>query len=148
MRAHHSLPRLISAALLVSAGAAVYAQPLYPTQQILDPNPAPGNEFGKTVAIGDGILAISAPGDDTVATDAGAVHLFSRQGQTWIYDTTIYPIDGRPGDAFGTSMSLEGSRLIIGHPSCDIYGDNARRHLQASRRRMVRRTDPRLAHAQ
>ncbi|MFO0880918.1 MAG: hypothetical protein U0840_26635 [Gemmataceae bacterium] len=46
--------------------------------QFLDPNPAPGNNFGATVVpLSTGNVVITSPGDDFGGTNAGAVYLFN-----------------------------------------------------------------------
>jgi hypothetical protein len=125
MHAHARIAFISACTVLAAAATTSLAQPLFATHQILDPNPAAGNEFGKTTAIGDGILAIGAPGDDAHGQNAGAIHLYSRHGQSWLHDTTLYQIAGSADDAFGSVMSLEGNLLIAGAPSSDIYGTDS-----------------------
>ena len=46
--------------------------------EFVDPNPAPGNQFGATVvALSTGNVVITSPMDDAGGTDAGAVYLFN-----------------------------------------------------------------------
>ncbi len=46
--------------------------------EFLDPNPAPGNQFGHTVLpLSTGNVVITSPYDDAGGTDAGAVYLFN-----------------------------------------------------------------------
>lgn len=102
-----------------------HAQILYPTHTLADPRPVAGNEFGRTTAISDGIVVISAPGDDTMGQNAGVIHLYSYQASQWLYTQSIYPIAGAAGDQFGEKIALDGQRLITGNRYSDIYGPNA-----------------------
>ena len=60
--------------MLSPAGASLAAT--FP--EFVDPNPAPGNQFGATVvALSTGNVVITSPFDDAGGTDAGAVYLFN-----------------------------------------------------------------------
>src|SRR5437867_11825996 len=49
-----------------------------PFPEFLDPNPAPGNQFGATVVpLSTGNVVITSPFDDAGGRDAGAVYLFN-----------------------------------------------------------------------
>jgi hypothetical protein len=46
--------------------------------ELLDPNAAASNEFGSTtVTLANGNIVVASPFDDTVASNAGAVHLYN-----------------------------------------------------------------------
>ncbi len=50
---------------------------------------------------------------------AGQVQVFTRVGNTWSSPVTLTPADGEDGDAFGSSVALEGNTLVVGasnHP--------------------------------
>ncbi|MBI1324471.1 hypothetical protein GC170_14975 [bacterium] len=68
----------------------------FPT--FIDPNPAPGNEFGHTVvALSTGNVVVTSPGDDAGGTDAGAAYLFD--GITGALISTLR--GSQPGDQVG-----------------------------------------------
>ncbi len=89
-----------------------------------------GDEFGYRVALsGDGAtLAISAIGEDSsaaainggqsdeLATDAGAVYLFVRAGESWVEQSYLKASNAQPFDAFGSSLALsyDGNTLAVG----------------------------------
>ncbi|HEY0634418.1 MAG TPA: FG-GAP repeat protein [Gammaproteobacteria bacterium] len=93
-------------------------------------NPGISDAFGYRLAIsGDGnTLVIAAAGedsnsvgiggnqDDETATDAGAVYLFVRSGETWLQQTYIKASNTDPFDAFGSSLALshDGNTLAVG----------------------------------
>ena len=63
----------LSALVLCCAGTTWAA-----TTEFVDPNPAPGNQFGRfVVALSSGNVVIASPFDDAGGTDAGAVYLFN-----------------------------------------------------------------------
>lgn len=80
-----------------------------------------GARFGQALALSrDGLtLAVSAPSDDIVARDAGAVYVFSRQSGVWQQQQQVLRIDdGTANDAFGTGLALsaDGTTLVAGAP--------------------------------
>ncbi len=88
--------------------------------QILQPDgvPDPNGDFGAAVAVSAGVIAVGSP-FLTVASNfrQGGVQIFERsEGGTWRPTTTITASDGMQGAFFGASLSLSGSRLVIGAP--------------------------------
>ncbi len=95
--------------------------------------------FGNAVALSkDGSkLAVGADGDDTGASDAGAVYLYTIGGATWssgsIITQTKKIADGVDGvslsknDNFGSSVALsgDGTKLVVGASGDDSNGYNA-----------------------
>jgi hypothetical protein len=82
-------------------------------------NTLPGDNFGSSVALsGDGnTLAVGAPLQDTTATDAGAVYVFTRSVSTWTEQAFIKASNPGSGDNFGVSVALsssDGSTLAVG----------------------------------
>jgi hypothetical protein len=88
---------------------------------------ANGDDLGKVVAIsGDGnVIAMSAPGNDDVDTDAGEVRVYVF-GLNWVQRGPSF-FGVAAGDAYGNSLSLshDGSVLAIGTASDDHAGPNA-----------------------
>ena len=91
---------------------------------------ADNDYFGISAALSsDGTtLAVGTHGDDTGGTDKGAVHLFTKSGDTWTYSTKI--ADGTNGlnlansDYFGYSAALssDGATLTVGAQGDDTGG--------------------------
>jgi uncharacterized repeat protein (TIGR01451 family) len=73
--------------------------------------------FGTSVSVSGDSLAVGAPGDDTgVGLEAGSAHVFTRSGTVWSQEARLFLPDGSFGDAFGTSVSLDGATLFVGTP--------------------------------
>ena len=76
-------------------------------------------------------LFVGSVGDDTGGTDKGAVYIFTKEENTWKYDTKI--ADGFPNEfslsgeySFGSSLAIsqDGNTLYIGANGNDTNGDN------------------------
>ncbi|HNO79021.1 MAG TPA: FG-GAP repeat protein [Phycisphaerae bacterium] len=83
--------------------------------------------FGRSVAIQGDIAAVGATGDDeacggSVMCNAGAVHVYERDGASWSQQAKILASDGASNDSFGTSISLSGDTLIVGSAGDDDMG--------------------------
>ena len=78
--------------------------------------------FGQKLAYAEGILAISATGDDGLADGAGAVLLFRKGARgRWKRIAKLTASDGREHDFFGASIGFDGSILAVGATGVD-YG--------------------------
>src|SRR5437867_10014297 len=73
-----------------------------PFPEFLDPNPAPGNQFGATVVpLSTGNVVITSPFDDAGGTDAGAVYLFN--GATGALISTL--LGSHASDRIGSGVT-------------------------------------------
>lgn len=72
--------------------------------------------FGKSVSVDGAWAAIGAYGDDTAATDSGAVHIYQFTGASWVPFQTIKAGDAGAQDYFGLSVALDGQQLLVGAP--------------------------------
>ncbi len=66
------------------------------------------------VAIEGNWLALGSPGSDLHARDGGTVHLYRRQGSSWIAEGQLAPGDLGSFDRFGLSVDIEGKSLVVG----------------------------------
>ncbi len=79
--------------------------------------PDPGDRFGFCVAMDGDWLAVTAPGDDDAAVNAGAVWLYRRSaGQFHLVQKLLPPDIGVSiaGASFGQSVDLKGNLLVVG----------------------------------
>ncbi|MEQ9666811.1 two-partner secretion domain-containing protein [Coleofasciculus sp. G2-EDA-02] len=89
--------------------------------QLLNPNPAPGNQFGfGTAVLPNGNIVVSSPQDDLMAEDAGAVYLFD--SNTGAILGSIH--GANPGDKFGDReiTALNNGNYVFGNRFADIGG--------------------------
>jgi FG-GAP repeat protein len=76
--------------------------------------PALGQQLGAAVAIGDGFIAVGAPG---FGGGSGAVVLFEGSGGAW---RQVQTFQGAPGQRLGASLAVWGQRLAAGAPGPDL----------------------------
>jgi hypothetical protein len=87
------------------------------------------DQFGYTVSMSsDGSYAIvSATGEDTGGSNAGAAYIFTRSGSTWTQQQKIQSSDAQTNDQFGISVSISGDGVyaIVGARLEDTGGSDA-----------------------
>ena len=79
-------------------------------------------KLGWDVAISGDLAAIGAPGLAQGNPGAGAVIVLKRTGSVWgpaMTGATLFPPDPQFDGAFGTSVALEGDRLVVGEPGAN-----------------------------
>jgi len=88
--------------------------------------------FSRSIALGDGILAVAAQPDDDEdeLIDDERVHIFRLQKGAWSQTDIVRPIDRPvfPNDNphnFGFACALSGETLLVGAPLDDELGTNA-----------------------
>jgi FG-GAP repeat len=75
------------------------------------PDAATGDEFGSAVSIsGDAALI----GAWRKGSDTGTAYLFINDHPTWSFWQTLVPSDPAPGNAFGSSVAIYSSFVLIG----------------------------------
>jgi choice-of-anchor B domain-containing protein len=81
---------------------------------VLEPGDgAAGDGFGSALVVSGSLIAIGAPGAEG---GAGRVYLFERSGDGWTQAATLTPAEPGQADGFGASVSLDGTRLLVGAP--------------------------------
>ena len=95
--------RSLSVLLLAGVATASFAQ---------QPN------FGVSVDISDREIMVGQP---TNSDAPGAVLVFQRSlsGSGWDVNATLTASDGKVGDAFGSTLTVEGTRLAVGAPNAN-----------------------------
>jgi hypothetical protein len=92
----------------------------WPQQAILQDPQAGGlsGKFGYSVAVDVNTVLVGEPGMRVSGqSDQGQAIVFARSGTQWIQQVTLADLTfGRSGDAFGSSVALDGDTAIIGAP--------------------------------
>jgi hypothetical protein len=95
-----------------------------PESELRAPDAHFDHEFGASVALDAGTIAVSAGQDDTQGIDAGAVYVFAHGGSNWVLQGKLIPASAGPYDAVGTSapggLSIDGDTLAIGSWGADV----------------------------
>ncbi len=83
-----------------------------PLGRLVAPDGESGDEFGASLAIGDGLVFVGAPRRDDDGGDSGAVLVFDAATRDHV--RTITPADGSTLKIFGGAIAVDGGRLLIG----------------------------------
>ena len=75
--------------------------------------------FGSEIAVDGDLAAVSAP---QAGGYQGGVATYKRDGDSWIQEALIVPSDGVLDDRFGSSLDLDGDRVIVGSTRHDSPG--------------------------
>jgi len=106
---------------LLLVGSALSAVPVATvTAELFPVEPGFDTQRGFAVAVDGDRMAVGAPLDDTVARDAGAVHLFQWIDGRWEPETTLYPDVPQERCRFGAALALHEGVLAVGAPGVGI----------------------------
>lgn len=103
-------------------------------------SPDTEDKFGESVAISGDTIAVGVRLDDSASAgiggdpanngleNSGAVFVFRRSGAGWEREAFIKASNAGMGDLFGSSVALDGNRLLVGAPgersnAVDVGGD-------------------------
>ncbi|MFL6237076.1 MAG: IPTL-CTERM sorting domain-containing protein [Thermoanaerobaculia bacterium] len=100
-------------------------QPVLPDQEIAPTDLQSGDQFGSSVSISNGWLAVGAPVGDGKVQDSGVVYLFKLVESTWIQQVKLDATDAAKGAQFGFSVSLNKNILVVGAPGDSTRGSSA-----------------------
>jgi hypothetical protein len=81
--------------------------------QLVSSGSSEGDNFGASVAIDGGVIAVGADGEDTYT---GTAYVFQHDGTAWNEAARLRGSASTTGDGFGTSLDVAGPRLIVGAP--------------------------------
>jgi len=80
--------------------------------------------FGSSVSLSGDKLIVGAPGENTEGTNAGSVYIFDLIGGIWTQTHKINLSSLNAHDRFGTSVAIDGNRIIVGAYGVDFTGIN------------------------
>ena len=81
--------------------------------------------FGWEVALDGDRAVIGSPQDNQVDIQAGAAYFYVRENGEWVPEQKLLPRSGLFASFFGTTIGLDGDRLIVGSPTDNQAGDGA-----------------------
>ncbi|MEM8558391.1 MAG: T9SS type A sorting domain-containing protein [Bacteroidota bacterium] len=76
-------------------------------------------DYGQTVALDRDWASVAAPGGDAGGRSAGAVFLFQKRGAVWALADTLLVSSAGDGARLGTSLAMDGGRVLTGAPFAD-----------------------------
>ena len=83
------------------------------------PASGPTDQFGASVSIAGGNIAVGAPGS---SANNGAVYVFTGSGASWTQNPTILTRALTAGSRLGTSVSIQGFKVVAGAPNASLGG--------------------------
>ncbi|MCW5520635.1 T9SS type A sorting domain-containing protein [Aureitalea sp. L0-47] len=89
--------------------------------KLLPSDGAANAEFGFSIAIQNGVVAVGAKGDSENGTNAGAAYLFDAATGMELFK--ILPNDGAAEDEFGNSITIDDGVVAVGAWRADEFGD-------------------------
>lgn len=76
---------------------------------------APGDGFGRSVALDGDVALVGAVGDDhSGGYDAGSAYTYRRRGGVWSEWEKLTSSDAGPSESFGIAVSLSGYTAVVG----------------------------------
>jgi hypothetical protein len=108
----------VGAAYVFTESGNVWSQ----QQKLLDDNPGPGEDFGKSVAVEKNTIFIGCDNDVIDGNRTGSVFEFLRTGSTWLPQHRLTAADANDEDNFGFSIAASNSNLIVGAHFSDPCG--------------------------
>ena len=91
--------------------------------KLLPNDGATGDQFGFSISLSNGIVAVGAPFDDDRGADSGSVYLFDAASGVQL--AKLVPSDGQAGDQFGFDVAVDGSTVAIGAKRDDDNGQDS-----------------------
>lgn len=95
--------------------------------RLASPDPSDDDGFGSAVAIHGDTIAVAEPGDDAGASNAGALHVFVRNGTQWVHQARLDSPTPADNGYFGIP-ALEGGTLVVGargETTAGVFGAGA-----------------------
>lgn len=78
-----------------------------------------GQRFGWDVDLTGEVLVMGAPGQSSMI---GQAYVYERSGANWVQVMTLHGLPGHAGDGFGSSVAIEGDRILVGAPGDNGHG--------------------------
>lgn len=83
-----------------------------------------GSGFGWSVDVQGTRAVVGAPFDDTIATNAGAVHVWEFNGLFWLPLSILHASDAVERDGFGVAVALDGPLFLVGADGAPSVGSS------------------------
>ncbi|MCA9449856.1 MAG: hypothetical protein KC931_22230, partial [Candidatus Omnitrophica bacterium] len=84
------------------------------TQKLLPPESLGGDQFGSSVAIDGDTIIVGADGTNRPESGSGAVYVFVKDGNDWVYEARWFVEDVSTNQTLGRSIALQGDTGVSG----------------------------------
>ena len=84
---------------------------------------APGDWFGRSIAIDTGRIVVGASRDDDLGANSGSAYVFKQMSGQWVESAKLISTAGLAGDSFGSSVAISGEVATVGAPLADPVGN-------------------------
>jgi hypothetical protein len=81
---------------------------------------AVNDDFGATLALDQGRVAIGSPSDDDHGNASGSVYVYARDPTGWSLQQKVTAVDATQDEHFGQAVALSGDTLVVG--AIDVAG--------------------------
>lgn len=82
--------------------------------KLIGSDTAAEDQFGFSVAVSGGMLAVGVPLHDAGATTTGAVYIFRRDDGIWLQQAKLIAGDAAENTGLGSSVAISGSTIAVG----------------------------------
>lgn len=83
------------------------------TMKILPSDARPGQNFGFSIAVDDPLMVVGAYRDSAVASEAGSVYVFEREGDRWVQQIRLEKETPVADDLFGYDVATDGETIAV-----------------------------------
>ncbi|MCX6876480.1 MAG: choice-of-anchor D domain-containing protein [Verrucomicrobia bacterium] len=100
--------------------------PTVPVATLNNSGPVAGDNFGNSVAVSGRWMVVGAYRDDTGGTDSGSAYVYDLSSTTPTVPVLTLPNPAHaPGDQFGYSVAISGTRVVVGAWLDDTVANDA-----------------------
>jgi HYR domain/FG-GAP repeat len=100
--------------------------PATPVAPLKAPSPAEGDAFGSSIAISGKYAVVGAPYEDTGRPEAGTAYVYDLSSSTPALPVvTLHNPNPLPNDAFGNSVAISGTLVVVGAYFSDVGAPEA-----------------------
>lgn len=109
----HRASRILTC-LLVASCADVQMRELPASARAVPADAEANDYFGYAVDVSGDRCIVGAYGDDDRGENAGAAYVFRREGQRWIEEAKVTPLQAAVNDQFGIAVAIDGDDAFVG----------------------------------
>ncbi|MCC2605925.1 FG-GAP repeat protein [Planctobacterium marinum] len=95
------------------------------TQKLVAPDGKADDRFARGVALHKDTALISAMHHDAGGSNSGAVYLYKKQSEEWVFASKFVAGQGKPEDKFGWNLAFSEQAAIVAAPFRDDQGNES-----------------------